>query len=176
MWLPHQKWWDYTKVFKCSNMTYTRTWMQTWKMTKQRGDFVCAVFSWWFSLAAKSLLLSWLCYTETIVQKSGVCSAIRSLSLGSTSQLLNPIKYPPFSTKHYTMWLLSQLKMLWKEKRESYIMQHVEKTILLLSLFDVTKPQSHNKMMHRTMSGSQPSITGCGRAGPFIVFIFTQSL
>lgn len=55
-------------------------------------------------------------------------------------------------------------------------MQPVEKTVLLLSLFDVTKPHSHNKMMHRTMSGSQPSITGCGRAGPFIVFIFTQSL
>lgn len=150
--------------------------MKTWKMTKQRGDFVHAVFSWWFSLGAKSLLLSRFCYTDTIVQKSGVCSAIHSLLLGSTDQLLNPIKYLPFSTKRYSMWLLSLLKMLWKEKRESYIMQHVEKTILLLSLFDVTKPHSHNKMMHRTMSGSQPSITGCGRAGPFIVFIFTQSL
>lgn len=55
-------------------------------------------------------------------------------------------------------------------------MQRVEKTILLLSLSDVTKPHAHNKMMHRTMSSSQPSTTGCGRAGPFIVFIFTQSL
>lgn len=96
--------------------------MQTWKMTKQQGDFVHAVFSWWFSLEAKSLLLSRLFYTETIVQKSGVCSAICSLLLRSTGQLLNPIKYLPFSTKHYSMWLLSQLKMLWKEKRESYIM------------------------------------------------------
>lgn len=55
-------------------------------------------------------------------------------------------------------------------------MQHVEQTILLLCLFDGTKPSSHNDMMHRTMSGSQPSFTGCGRAGPFVVFIFTQSL
>lgn len=53
-------------------------------------------------------------------------------------------------------------------------MRHVENPILLLSVFDVAKPRSHNEMMHRTMSGSQPSITGYGRAGPFIVFIFTQ--
>lgn len=145
-------------------------------MTKQQGDFIPAVFSCWFSLGAKSLLLSWLCSTDTIVQKSGVCSAIHSLLLGSTGQLLNPIKYLPFSTKHYGMWLLSLLKMLWKEKRESYIMRHVENPILLLSVFDAAKPHSHNEMMHRTMSGSQPSIMGCGRAGPFIVFIFTQSL
>lgn len=92
-----------------------RTWMQMWKITKQRGDFVHAVFSWWFSLGAKSLLLSRLCYTKTIVQKSGVCSAIHSLLLGSSGQLLNPIKYLPFSTKHYSMWLLSLLKTLWKK-------------------------------------------------------------
>lgn len=55
-------------------------------------------------------------------------------------------------------------------------MQHVENMVLLISLFDVTNPLSHNRTMLRTMSSSQPSITGCGRAGPFIVFIFTQSL
>lgn len=55
-------------------------------------------------------------------------------------------------------------------------MQHVEQTILLLSVFDRTKTSSHNDMMHRTMSRSQPSIMGCGRAGPFIVFVFTQIL
>lgn len=55
-------------------------------------------------------------------------------------------------------------------------MQHVEQTILLLSLFDGTKAPSHNDTVHRTMSGSQPSITRRGRAGPLTAFIFTQSL
>lgn len=55
-------------------------------------------------------------------------------------------------------------------------MQHVEQTILLLSLFDGTKPPSHNDTVHRIMSGSQPSIMGHGRAAPFTAFIFTQSL
>lgn len=61
------------------------------------------------------------------VHKSGLCTTTCSLLLGSTSQLLNPIKYLPFSIKHCSTWLLSLLKMLWKEKRESCIMQHVEK-------------------------------------------------
>lgn len=94
------------------------------------------------SLGAKSLLLSRLCYMETIVEKSGVCSAILLLLLGSTSQLLNPIKYLPFPNKRRACDHFHCRKSSGKEKRESYRMQHVEQTILLLSLFDGTKPPS----------------------------------
>lgn len=54
---------------------------------------------------------------ETIVEKSGVCSAILLLWLGSTSQLLNPIKYLLFPNKCCSMWPLLLLKMLWKSKK-----------------------------------------------------------
>lgn len=112
---------------------------------------------------------------ETIVEKSGVCSAILLLLLGSTSQLRSPIKYLPFPNKRYSMWPLSLLTILWKRKKGK--LQNAACGTNNSAPFSLWWHwTSLNDMMHRTMSRSQPSIAGCGRAGPFMVFIFTQSL